>query len=133
IIVHLTREEIQNENLMGHVEDHIHLERVTNGITSVDQLADSLHTVLQLNNNRARSMRINRRQVEPLTPLARQISSMHTLPEAAAAIQNVLQIENARPEEGIAVMRDLDEAASRRCLRLIIRSSAREPVVIETV
>ena len=123
---------------MGHVEDHIHLERVANGNASIDQLADSLHTVLRLNNNRARSMRFNRREVEPLTPLARQISSMHTLPEAAAAIQNVLQIENAQPEEeGTAVMRDLDEATPRLCLRLIIRSSARqdagEPVVIEMV
>ena len=131
----MTREEVENENLMGHVEDHIHLERAANSMATVDQLANSLHEVLRLNNNRTRRMRYNGREIEPFTELARRIADMQTLPEASAAFLQVLRGENPREdaaeEEDVGIITsaditDLDEVTPRQCVRLVRRSLARQ-------
>ena len=125
---------MENENLMGHVGDHIHLELAANSMATVDQLANSLHEVLRLNNNRTRRMRYNGREIEPFTDLARQISGMDTLPEASVAFLRVLRGENPREdaaeEEDVGIITsaditDLDEVTPRQCERLVRRSLAR--------
>lgn len=131
MIVLLTREEVENENLLGHVEDHIHLERATNINATVEELAESLHTVLRLNNNRTRRIRYNNQEIEPITARARRISYMSTLAEAAVEF-NDPRIDDA-PDilddlETITTVdiTDLDEVTPRQCERLVRRSLARQ-------
>ena len=118
---------------MGHVEDHISLELVANANATVDQLANNLLTVMRLNNNRTRRMRYNNREVEPFTPLARSMSYMRTLAEAAAAMQGASGDhgrEDNSDEEDLALITsaditDLDEIQPRTVERLVRRSLAR--------
>ena len=130
----MAREEVENENLMGHVEDHIHLELQGNAMASVDQLANSLHEVLQLNNNRTRRIRYNGREIEPFTDRARRISFLRTLAEAAEVYREGMPSQRrapADPEEDdvgtitSADITDLDEVTPRQCERLVRRSLAR--------
>jgi hypothetical protein len=130
----LTLEEINNENLMGYVEDHINLRLAANATASVDQLADTLHEVMRLNNNRTRRMRYNGREIEPFTDLARHMSYMHALPQAAEAMRYVLRNENSQPvapeeeNEGSFAstdITDLDEVTPRQSERFVRRSLAR--------
>ena len=119
---------------MGYVQDHIELELAGNVSLSVDELTDSLHNVLHLNNNRTRRMRYNNREIEPFTNLARRISFLRTLTEAAAAIREANQNEIAQPqgrdENELELITsvdvtDLDEVTPRQCERLVRRSLAR--------
>lgn len=127
----LTREEVENENLMGYVDDHLHLELQADANATVDRLAISLHRVLQLNNNRTRRMRYNDRDIEPFTTLARQVSFMRTLGQAAAAMQPRFRAGQAAPGgEDVGLLTstditDLDEVSPRQCERLVRRSLAR--------
>lgn len=130
----MTREEVESENLMGHVDDHIHLERAANGNVTVDQLADSLHNNLRLNNNRTIRVRYNDREIESVTPVARQMSFLPTLPEAAEVMRRVLRNEIVQPdtpeEEDVGSITSvditaLDEVTERQCERLVRRSLAR--------
>ena len=137
VIVLLTREEVENENLMGHVEDHIHLELAGNAMASVDHLANTLHHVLRLNNNRTRRIRYNGREIEPFTVRARRISFLHTLAEAAEVYRERTPAEPrtrtraVHPDEAdvgtitTVDMTDLDEVTPRQCERLVRRSLAR--------
>ena len=129
----MTREEVENENLMGHVDDHIHLTLATDSHATVDQLADSLHNNLRLNNNRTIRVRYNDREIESVTAVARQMSFLPTLPEAADVMRRVLRNEIPQPdtpEEDLGSITsvditDLDEATERQCERLVRRSLAR--------
>ena len=129
----MTQEEVENENLMGHVEDHIRLELVANANATVDQLASSLLRVMRRNINRTRRMRYNNREIEPFTPLARSMSYMHILSDAAAAMQGALRDrgrEDNSDEEDLRVITtaditDLDEVQQPTVERLVRRSLAR--------
>ena len=134
IIVLVAREEVENENLMGHVEDHIHLELQRNAMASVDQLSNSLHEVLRLNNNRTRRIRYNGREIEPFTDRARRISFLHTLAEAAEVYREGMPAQRRAPadpeEEDVGIIAsaditDLDAVTERQCERLVRRSLAR--------
>ena len=130
----MAREEVENENLMGHVEDHIHLELQGNATASVDQLAHSLYEMLRLNNNRTRRMRYNGGEIEPFTDRARRISFLHTLAEAAEVYREGMPSQRrapAEPEEDDVEtitsvdITDLDEVTPPQCERLVTRSLAR--------
>ena len=119
---------------MGHVEDHIGLELGLNANMTVDQLADSLLRVMRLNNNRTRRMRYNGREIESFTPLARRMSYMRTLREAAAAMQaetpGRARVPSSDSEEEIGMITsaditDLDVIQPHTVERLVRRSLAR--------
>ena len=124
---------------MGHVYDHIGLELVANSNATVDDLCNSLHTVMRLNNNRTRRIRYFNREIEPVTPLARSMSYMRTFGNAAAAMQEALQErrgEDNSGEEGVftsTAITDLDEVQPRTAERLVRRCLARNrPAALES-
>ena len=132
IIVLFAYEEVENENLMGHVEDHINLELQGNAMASVDQLANSLDEALPLNNSRLiRRIRHNcRREIQPFTDRGRQISFFHTLAEAAEVYREEIIVEGRPPgpEDNVITstdITDLNQVKKRQCVRLVRRSLAR--------
>ena len=131
VIVRLTCEEVENENLMGLVEDHINLRYIPGArvpLEAVDRLVNSLHEELRLNNNRTRRIRFNAREIEPFTDLAKRISFMHTLADVAVAFQAEVVIEQPVQNERENVeITDLDEVSPQQCVRLVRRAFARNP------
>ncbi|CAB4027996.1 Hypothetical predicted protein [Paramuricea clavata] len=119
---------------MGYVDDHIHLTLATDSHATVDQLAESLHNNLRLNNNRTVRVRYNDREIESFTDAARQMSFLPTLPEAAEVMRRVLRNETPQPdtpeEEDVGLISSvditaLDEVTPRQCERIVRRSLAR--------
>ena len=115
---------------MGHVIDHLHLELARPSGATIAQLAASLHTAMSLNNNLTRRVRLNGRDVDQVTLLARQMSYMRTLPQLAQAMH--LQLSEAMPPrrnelEVITTVdiTSLDVVPERTCERLARRSMAR--------
>ncbi|XP_028390657.1 uncharacterized protein LOC114515574 [Dendronephthya gigantea] len=133
VIVLLTEEEVENENLLGHVRDHISLAFRRNPSITVDQLAEHIHGVFRLNNNRTRRIRYNNREIEGFTDQARAISHMPTLADASASIREQLEarqrqaVADEDDDVGVITSADitaLDEVSPRTCERLVIRSMA---------
>ncbi|XP_046861226.1 uncharacterized protein LOC124454462 [Xenia sp. Carnegie-2017] len=128
VIVNLAQEEVENENLMGHVEDHIQLELASIPDATVAQLTESLHTAMSLNNNRTRQVRLNGREIERVTQLARQMSYMTLLPQLAEAIRPQLHVHGRSDEDEPITTVDitsLDVVPEWTCERFVRRSLAR--------
>ena len=123
----MAQEEVENENLMGHVEDHIHLELASIPGATVAQLTESLHTAMSLNNNRTRQVRLNGREIERVTLLARQMSYMTLLPQLAEAIRPQLRVHRSDEDEAITTVdiTSLDVVPEWTCERFVRRTLAR--------
>ena len=115
---------------MGHVIDHLNLELANTPGATIAQLAASLYTAMSLNNNRARRVRLNGREIERVTLLARQMSYMRSLPQLAAAMRP--QLSEAMPSRRNELeviwtvdITSLDLVPPRTCERLVRRSMPR--------
>lgn len=127
VIINATLEEVENENLMGYVDDHLLLEFQRNEHVTVDELANSLHDLLRLNGNRSMRVQVNGEEIEAVSALGRQVSFARSLSDARRLMAGHFV---SRSQEGAASevfdITSLDEVTPRQCERLVRRSLARQ-------
>lgn len=127
MIINSTLEEVQNENLMGYVSDHLLLEFRQNQDVTVEELTTSLHRVLQLNNNRTVRVQLNGREMEPVSDMGRQVSLRTSLVEVRELMRGRFDSMGREHEETESFdITSLDVVTPRQCERLVRRSLARQ-------
>ena len=130
MITNATLEEVENENLMGYVDDHLTLEFQQNANPTVDELANSLHNVLQLNHNQTMRVRRNGEDMEPVSVLGRRVSMTTSLRQArdvmAAHLADTTSRHVERAMEEVFEITALDNVTPRQCERLVRRGLARQ-------
>ena len=130
MITNATLEEVENENLMGYVDDHLTLEFQQNANPTVDELANSLHNVLQLNHNQTMRVRRNGEDMEPVSVLGRRVSMTTSLRQArdvmAAHLADTTGRHVERAMHMVCEITALDNVTPRQCERLVRRGLARQ-------
>ena len=115
---------------MGYVDDHLTLEFQQNANPTVDELANSLHNVLQLNHNQTMRVRRNGEDMEPVSVLGRRVSMTTSLRQArdvmAAHLADTTSRHVERAMEEVFEITALDNVTPRQCERLVRRGLARQ-------
>lgn len=134
VITNGTLEEVSQENLMGYVEDFLHMElakrQAEKKKTTVDDLADDLQKHLSLRNVKCQQLQCNAEALEPASPTAKKIAGLKKLSE----VQELLKNEAPMDYRSFANMRFTLEVSitapaeitKNQCGRLIMKELGRE-------
>ena len=134
VIINGTLEEVAQENLMGYVEDYLHMElakrRAEKKKTTVDDLAEDLQKHLSLRNVKCQQLQCNAEALEPASPKAKKIAGLKKLSEVRQLLKDETPMDyrsftNMQATLEVTITAPA-EVTKNQCGRLIMKELGRE-------